>query len=58
MFGYESAFVNGNMFAGTFQESLVVRQSDDERLVVGAGEHVPVHERAFVAEHRSPCDTW
>jgi TfoX/Sxy family transcriptional regulator of competence genes len=31
MFGYASAFVNGNMFAGTFRESIVVRLAETDR---------------------------
>jgi TfoX/Sxy family transcriptional regulator of competence genes len=31
MFGYASAFVNGNMFAGTFQDTIVVRLAETER---------------------------
>lgn len=31
MFGYASAFVNGNMFAGTFQNTIVVRLGETER---------------------------
>lgn len=31
MFGYASAFVNGNMFAGTFQDAIVVRLAEDDR---------------------------
>jgi TfoX/Sxy family transcriptional regulator of competence genes len=31
MFGYASAFVNGNMFAGTFQDAVVVRLSETDR---------------------------
>ena len=31
MFGYTSAFVNGNMFAGTFQDSIVVRLAETDR---------------------------
>ena len=31
MFGYATAFVNGNMFAGTFQEAIVVRLAEDDR---------------------------
>ena len=31
MFGYPSAFVNGNMFAGTFQDSIVVRRAETDR---------------------------
>ena len=31
MFGYASAFVNGNMFAGTFQDTIVVRLTEADR---------------------------
>ncbi len=31
MFGYASAFVNGNMFAGTFQDAIVVRLKESDR---------------------------
>jgi len=31
MFGYASAFVNGNMFAGTFQDAIVVRLAERDR---------------------------
>lgn len=31
MFGYASAFVNGNMFAGTFQDVIVVRLAETDR---------------------------
>jgi len=31
MFGYASAFVNGNMFAGTFQDTIVVRLTETDR---------------------------
>jgi TfoX/Sxy family transcriptional regulator of competence genes len=31
MFGFASAFVNGNMFAGTFQDAIVVRLPDADR---------------------------
>ena len=31
MFGYASAFVNGNMFAGTFKDSIVVRLAEADR---------------------------
>ena len=34
MFGYASAFVNGNMFAGTFQDSIVVRLSERDRVAL------------------------
>jgi len=31
MFGYASALVNGNMFAGTFRDSIVVRLAETDR---------------------------
>jgi len=31
MFGYPALFLNGNMFAGTFQDKVVARLSEDER---------------------------
>jgi TfoX/Sxy family transcriptional regulator of competence genes len=31
LFGYASAFVNGNMFAGTFQDTIVVRLTETDR---------------------------
>jgi TfoX/Sxy family transcriptional regulator of competence genes len=31
MFGYASAFANGNMFAGTFQDQIVVRLAQTDR---------------------------
>jgi TfoX/Sxy family transcriptional regulator of competence genes len=34
MFGYASAFVNGNMFAGTFRETIVVRLAADDRVAL------------------------
>lgn len=34
MFGYASAFVNGNMFAGTFQDSIVVRLDERDRVAL------------------------
>ena len=34
MFGYASAFVNGNMFAGTFQDTIVVRLLETDRAVL------------------------
>ena len=36
MFGYPSVFLNGNHFAGTFQEKIVVRFGDD-LAIPGAG---------------------
>ncbi len=32
MFGYPCAFVNGNMFTGLHQESLIVRLAEEDRL--------------------------
>ena len=34
MFGYASAFVNGNMFAGTFQDAIVVRLAENDRVAL------------------------
>jgi TfoX/Sxy family transcriptional regulator of competence genes len=34
MFGYASAFVNGNMFAGTFQDAIVVRLAEADRVAL------------------------
>ncbi|MGE5265341.1 MAG: TfoX/Sxy family protein [Acidobacteriota bacterium] len=31
MFGYPAAFVNGNMFAGLFQDAMFLRLSDEDR---------------------------
>ena len=31
MFGYPALFVNGNMFAGTYQDKIVVRLGEDDR---------------------------
>ena len=46
MFGYASAFVNGNMFAGTFQDSIVVRLAETDRAallkVKGAAPFAPM----------------
>jgi TfoX/Sxy family transcriptional regulator of competence genes len=42
MFGYQCAFVNGNMFCGLHQENLVVRLPEEERntLVEKDGAHI------------------
>src|SRR5258705_5389110 len=49
MFGYASAFVNGNMFAGTFQDSIVVRLSETDRAALlklkGAAPFAPMAGR-------------
>jgi TfoX/Sxy family transcriptional regulator of competence genes len=34
MFGYPAAFVNGNMFAGLFQEQMFLRLSDVDRAAI------------------------
>ena len=40
MFGYPSAYVNGNMFAGLFKDSMILRLPDDLRevLILAGGE--------------------
>ena len=49
MFGYASAFVNGNMFAGTFQDAIVVRLTESDRVallkVKGAAPFEPMGRR-------------
>ena len=45
MFGYPALFVNGNMFAGTFQDKIVARLADDAR--ERASDHA--NERSAVA---------
>ena len=34
MFGYPCAFVNGNMFAGLFQEEMFLRLNDEDRAAI------------------------
>ena len=34
MFGYPAAFVNGNMFAGLFQDEMFLRLSDEDRAAI------------------------
>lgn len=34
MFGYPAAFVNGNMFAGLFQDEMFLRLADDDRAAI------------------------
>jgi len=36
MFGYPCAFVNGNMFAGLFQEEMFLRLNDEDRAAIRA----------------------
>src|SRR5262249_43711000 len=45
MFGYPAAFVNGNMFAGLFQSSMIVRLSEDDRRRSGAPAFEPMPGR-------------
>ncbi len=56
MFGYASAFVNENMFAGTFQNSIVVRLAETDRVALlklkGAA---PFEPMSAVTATPSPC---
>lgn len=48
MFGYPALFLNGNMFAGTFQDKVVTRLSEAERakkLEAGAKQFEPMPGR-------------
>ena len=49
MFGYASAFANGNMFAGTFQDTIVVRLAEADRAALlklkGAAQFEPMKDR-------------
>jgi TfoX/Sxy family transcriptional regulator of competence genes len=45
MFGYPAAFVNGNMFAGLFQSSMILRLSEDDRRECGAKAFEPMPGR-------------
>ena len=51
MFGYPCAFVNGQMFAGLHQESLILRLSEQERIELsqshGATPFEPLPGRAM-----------
>ena len=51
MFGYPCAFVNGNMFMGLHQESLILRLSEDDRAEIkashGADAFEPMKGRAM-----------
>ena len=46
MFGYASAFVNGNLFAGTFQDTILVRLAATDRAALlklkGAAQFKPM----------------
>ena len=60
MFGYPCAFVNGNMFTGLHQESLIVRLGEDQRLSLmksdGARQFEPMPGRVM-KEYVSLPDT-
>ena len=48
MFGYPALFLNGNMFAGTFQDKIVTRLAEDARaraLKAGAKQFEPMPGR-------------
>ena len=48
MFGYPALFLNGNMFAGTFQDKIVARMAEDAReraLKAGAKQFAPMPGR-------------
>src|SRR5258708_24306814 len=48
MFGYPALFLNGNMFAGTFQDKIVARLAEDTReraLKAGAKQFAPMPGR-------------
>lgn len=49
MFGYASAFVNGNMFAGTFEDAIVLRLAEADRVALlkmkGAAQFEPMKGR-------------
>src|SRR5438445_2085562 len=48
MFGYPALFLNGNMFAGTFQDKIVARLAEDAReraLKAGAKQFSPMPGR-------------
>ena len=44
MFGYPAAFVNGNMFAGLFQERMFLRLSDEDRAAIRKEYGTPLFE--------------
>lgn len=45
MFGYPAAFVNGNMFAGLFQDRMMVRLPEGERAKLNAKPFEPMPGR-------------
>ena len=44
MFGYPCAFVNGNMFAGLFQEEMFLRLNDEDRAAIRKEYGTPLFE--------------
>ncbi len=44
MFGYPAAFVNGNMFAGLFQDRMFLRLSDEDRAAIRKEYGTPLFE--------------
>ena len=44
MFGYPAAFINGNMFAGLFQERMFLRLSDEDRAAIRKEYGAPLFE--------------
>lgn len=44
MFGYPAAFVNGNMFAGLFQDRMFLRLSDEDRAAIRKDYGTPLFE--------------
>jgi TfoX/Sxy family transcriptional regulator of competence genes len=44
MFGYPCAFVNGNMFAGLFQDEMFLRLSDEDRAAIRKEYGTPLFE--------------
>ena len=44
MFGYPCAFVNGNTFAGLFQEEMFLRLNDDDRAAIRKEYGTPLFE--------------
>lgn len=44
MFGYPCAFVNGNMFAGLFQDEMFLRLNDEDRAAIRKEYGTPLFE--------------
>jgi TfoX/Sxy family transcriptional regulator of competence genes len=45
MFGYPAAFVNGNMFAGLWQDQMILRLDEKSRAEIGAPPFEPMKGR-------------